>query len=274
MTNVKKTKANPKPENVRKPFLTGNITDENTAKSALAFFGSLIVVFFISFIACASASAGSLILRLVINTAVIAVIVLVFYNNGSKKGADAVARGEILYQRKEKGLEFSESERRICFHPAKGFMTGFIGAIPFLILAVILAICTSPQMTQAGTLPSWMQAYTRRSDIGNALVNYTQPEGMNYLDYIRAAIRICILPFVNIIGASNRNGILLLERISPLIILILPLSYGAGYLSGKKIRTNIHTAISENDRNRIRKEKKKAAQKRKAARPHEPEQLN
>ena len=258
---------------IRKPFLTGSITDENTVKNCMQFFGTLILVFFVSFIACATASFDNLILRLILNTAVIAVTLMVFYNNGAGRGADAVTQGEILYQKQEKGRTFSNSERAVCFHPMKGYLIGLAGTLPFLIAAAILAANTSVQMTDAGTLPSWMQGYVRRSDIGNALVNYTNPEGMRFIDYLRAFVRICILPFINIVGYNNKIGLLAMERISPLILLLPAISFGTGYLKGKKIRTRIHTVISENDKRRIRKENKRRS-RRTASRSHEPEQLN
>jgi hypothetical protein len=180
----------------------------------------------------------------------------------------------LLPQEKEKGQEFTESERRICFHPMKGYLTALIGTLPFLILAVYLALNTSIQMTGAGTLPSWMQAYTKRSDIGNALVSYLQPEGMKLLDYIRALVRIMVMPFVNIAGAGNKAGILLIERLSPLILLLPAASYGTGYLTGRNIRTQVHTAISTNDRKRIRRENRRRAARNGGGRRDEPEQLN
>ena len=259
---------------IKKPFLTGYITDENTVKSSLQFFGTLIVVIFVAFIACVSATFSSLILRLLMNAAVIAATLMIFYNSGAGRGAEAVTRGEILYQKQEKGQQFSQSERKICFHPLKGYLTGLIGTIPFLICAVILALNSSLQMTESGTLPSWMQAYLRRSDIGNALVNYTNPEGMQAVDYFRALIRICILPFINIIGYSNKSGMLAAERLSPLIVLLPAISYGTGYLTGKKIRTRIHTVISENDKRRARKERRNRSRRTGTVRKHEPEQLN
>ena len=129
-------------------------------------------------------------------------------------------------------------------------------------------------MTGAGTLPSWMQAYTKRSDIGNALVSYLQPEGMKLLDYIRALVRIMVMPFVNIAGAGNKAGILLIERLSPLILLLPAASYGTGYLTGRNIRTQVHTAISTNDRKRIRRENRRRAARNGGGRRDEPEQLN
>ena len=268
------SKSNGTAQEVKKPFLTGSAADENTVKNSLAFFGIMIVVFIVSLIACVSASFDSTILRLLLNGAVIIVVLLLLYNNGGVKGAEAVARGEILYQKKERGEDFSESERKICYHPMKGYLTGLLGTIPFLAAAVILAVLTVPQVTGAGTLPSWMQTYTRRGDIGNALVNYTQPEGMTFLDYIRALIRICIIPFVNIIGSGNKYSMAVIERLSPIILLLPAAAYGTGYMQGKKIRSRIHTAINENDRRRIRREKKKRAARNNGSRSREPEQLN
>ena len=260
---------------VKKPFLTGSITDGNTAKHSLGFAGVMVVIFFVSLIACVSASLGSVVLRMLINSAVILVVLMLFYNNGAGKGAEDVARGEILYQKQERGETISESERKSCFHPAKGFLNGLLGTLPFLILAVILAVQTTPQLTGAGTLPSWMQAYTRRSDIGSALTAYTQPEGMTLLDYIRALVRIFIIPYVNIVGTADKYGMLTLERLSPLILVLPAAAYGTGYLQGKKIRSGIHTAISINDKKRIRREKKKRlARSNAGSRSREPEQLN
>ena len=263
-------------EPVRKPYLTGSITDENTLKAGLGFFGIMLITIFVAFIVCAAATFNSFILRLLMNTAVILVLLMIFYNKGAGRGAEAVARGEILYQRREKGLEYSEGEKRICYHPLKGYLTGLIGTVPFLIAAIILALFTTVQMTDAGVLPSWMQAYVGRSDIGDALVHYTQPEGMGFLDYVRTVVRICILPFVNIVNFNNRNGMVLLERLSPLLLLLPAAAYGTGYLRGKKVRTQIHTMIKTNEQKRIRREEKRRKKnaRNNTPRSREPEQLN
>ena len=273
MKNDRTNKPDTQKREIKKPFMSGDPFDENSLKNSLAFLGTLAVVFIITFIACASAAFSSLILRLLLNLAVIAVGLAIFYNSGAGRGSDAVVRGEILFQKQVKNQPISESERKICFHPLKGFLIGLIGTAPFIIAALILAINTKLQTTESGTLPSWMQAYIRRGDIGNALINYIQPEGMNAVDYIRAFVRICILPFINIFGYANKPAMLAIERISPLILLLPAASYGTGYLTGKKIRTRIHTVISENDSKRRKRENKKT-KKRNSSRNREPEQLN
>ena len=262
------------PPKVRKPFITGSPIDENTAKNSLLFFGSLLIVFFIGFIACSTIAGAGIVIRVLLNTAVILISLVIFFNNGVNQGADAVARGEILYQRQEKGLTFSASEKNVCYHSLKGLLNGLFGTLPFLVLALILAFCTQLQTTDSGTLPSWMQAYVRRSDIGNALVNYTQPEGMSFLDLVRALVRICILPFVNLFGYDNNASMLTLERLSPLFLLLPSVCYGVGYMKGKEIRDQIHTAISVSDKKRKRTERKKQNASRNAARSREPRQLN
>ena len=259
---------------VQKPFLTGNAFDERTLKGSLAFFGTMLVVILVAFIACASAAFDSFLLRVLLNGAAIILALVIFFNSGSKRGTDDVTRGEILWQKQEKGREFSPSEQKLCFHTAKGYIIALTGTVPFIVLAVILALRTSVQMTGSGTLPSWMQAYTGRSEIGAALVNYTQPEGMQIIDYIRALVRIMILPFINITGSGNKEAIVTIERLSPLILLLPAVAYGTGYLGGRKVRAQIHTAISENDKKRIRKEQKRRKARAAATRSNEPEKLN
>ena len=264
-----------KPEHiVRKPFLTGSPADENTLKSSAAFFGSLLLVYFMSFMLCSFSGFGNAVIGVVVNVLVIGIMVIVFFNNGTNQGADAVARGEILYQKEQKGLPFSDSERSVCYHPMKGFLTGLLGTLPLIVIALVFALNVQIIMTDSGTLPSWMQTYLRRADIGNALVQYTQTSAMSLTAYLRIIVRIALIPFVTIIGTANSRGLLVLERLSPILVLIPAVSYGSGYLTGRGIRTKVHTAISENDRRRVRKERKarKARRDHSAFRP--PEKLN
>ena len=235
--NTESKKKAPGIKEIVKPFIRGDAFDENTVKGCLKFFGTMVVIILVSFIACSATAFGSTVLRLALNLAVIAVEMMLYFN-------------------------------------FEGFINALIGTLPILIPALILAFRTTVLTTEAGTLPSWMQAYAGRSEIGDALINYTQPEAMDAVDYIRAFIRICIMPFVNVIGHDSKNGMFLLERISPLIVMLPSVFYGFGYMSGRKIRTRIHTVISENDKNRIRKERKRIRKQNTQARRREPEQLN
>lgn len=259
---------------VRKEFLRGNPTDENTIKSSLFFFGSQLIVYLLSFIVSATAS-GSAVLSIIVSVAIIVLIFVVFFNKGSTLGADAVVRGEILKQKQEKGLDFSESEKSICFHPMKAYIIGLIGTIPFLFIAVLFALNTQITTTTAGALPSWMQAYLRRDEVAGPLVSYTQASGMDLTDILRIIVRITIMPFISLIGSSNHYGVYIMEKLSPVILMIPACAYGSGYLTGPDIRAKVHTAISENDRRRKRREKKERRIRNGiSAKPKGPQQLN
>ena len=133
MTNKSKKPVKP----VEKPFLTGSPADERTVRSALAFFGVMILTVFVSFLVCTMMNMGSDLLRIGLNLAVVILVMFIFYNNAVSRGAEAVARGEILWQRQEKGHPFTEKERAICFHPAKGYVTGLL-AISLMLLFIYL----------------------------------------------------------------------------------------------------------------------------------------
>ena len=259
-------------EPVKKPFVRGTITDERTWKAALTFFGMLLLTIFMSFLVCSMMNFGQDVLRILVNALVEALILGILFNNASGAGTEAVARGEILYQRKERGRDVAKSEERLCFHPLKGYFNAFIGTIPILICAIILALTTSRQTTSYGVLPSWMSIYNRRAEVGDALVAYTVSAGMTFGDGMRLIVRVCMMPFVSMVGADNRDAMLLLERLSPLIVLLPAVAYGTGYLQGVRLRSKVHTEIAHNNRSRARKERK--ARRKRAAGTKAPEQLN
>ena len=258
---------------VTKPFLTGSVTDEQTPMAALGFFGVLILAAFMTFIVCGALTMDSAAVRIALNAAVEILVLLVMYNSAVHKGAEAVARGEILYQKQEKGREFSASERSICFHPGKGFVNALLGTLPVLICAVILAIVARRQTTGAGSLPNWLSAYQGRSDISCALAAYNGNAAMGLEDILRIVVRVSLMPFVSILGSENPDGMLTLERLSPVLVLLPAMAYGLGYLRGWQERTKIHTGIAESNTRRARRERK-ARKARMARTPKGPEQLN
>ena len=255
---------------VVKPFLTGKITDERTKTGALSFFGIMLMAMIMTFLVSSVINMSNDVLRAVLCIAVEVLVLFIFYSTAVGRGTEAVARGEILYQRQEKGLTFSESERAICFHPGKGYVTALLGTLPFLICGIILAVIARRQTTSAGVLPTWVSSYQRRGEIGDALVAYQSAGGLGLEDILRIIVRIAVMPFVSLVGGENRDGLLLVERLSPLLLLLPAAAYGTGYLQGRQERTRIHTGIAENNRKRARKERKA----RKARVAKGPEQLN
>jgi hypothetical protein len=121
-----------------------------------------------------------------------------------------------------------------------------------------------------------MQAYMRRDEVAAPLVSYLESTGMGLTDILRIIVRLAVMPFVSLVGADNYQAVYWVEKLSPLILLIPGCAYGIGYLSGPALRSKVHTAISESNRKRIRREKKE--RRRRAgllsAKPKEPEKLN
>ena len=258
---------------VKKPFYRGKPTDGNTLKNAAIFFGMILVISFMSFLVCSMTSAGSQLLRTALNLVIFALIQMIYYQRGLNIGTDTVAKSETIYQRLEKGLAVSETEKAVCYHPLKGFITAVLGTVPMLIPAVILALTAEKTITGYGTLPGWMEGYLRRSEVGDALVAYTVSGTVGAVDIIRVLMRVVMMPLVSMIGSDASDLTLLLERLSPLVMLIPAVSYGFGYTRGESVRTRIHTEIAENAALRKRREMKKR-RKRMENKPKGPAQLN
>ena len=263
-------KADAKPIVVSKPFLTGDPVDSTVGKTALLFLGGLAACAVLYLIVCGVMTFDNLWLRILLNGAVIFVTAAVYYSSGMSQGSVAVNNGEIMYHRREAGGEVGKEELSRCYHPLKGFITGILGTLPFLIAAIILAIIAKRQYTGLGALPTWVSGVEAREELAAPLVFYHSATSLGLEGVLRVIIRMSLMPFVNIVGSSNPEGLLTLERFSPLLILIPLIAYGIGYTRGVAIRTRVHTDIARNTRKRARKNQKKRRQ----AQPKGPVQLN
>ena len=268
---TKKTKKAPvKP--VKKPYLTGRILDAGCIKTAVFLVLAVLGMALANLLLTAALNWDSAALRVLCNGVVVVVIYLLFYQSGANKGAGDVNQGEILYQRRETCRTVDAKDLARCFHPLKGFATGLIGALPVVLAALVLALTAQRQMTSIGALPNWITGLERRDEVGAALSFYNQTTPLTVTDGLHVFVRMVLMPFVNMIGTRNMDGILLLERISPLMMLLPGLMYGLGYLQGVRIRTSVHTDIALGKRKRARKEKKRRQARVRQAKG--PEQLN
>lgn len=264
--NAKKQKI----EKVSKPYLKGDIVDRTTLPGALKFFLGTLVMAVAFLIICVVLNFDAQWLNVVANLGIAMGVYLFFAQYGINAGADAVNQGEIMYGRQEKGRPVADWERSMCYHPLKGFVSALIGAIPLLLCAIVLACITKRQMTNLGALPSWLGSIESRPEIGNALAYYHEGGSMTLQATLRLIIRMTTMPYVNMIGAANKDAMLMLERISPLILLLPVLAYGFGYMNGVRVRANVHTNIALGKK----KAKRKQAKERRARMQRGPEQLN
>ena len=271
------TMAKKKPVKVfTKPYLNGGIFDENSLKNILKFFGMLVMFFLVGLIvSLMSGFGGSQVISVIFNTLVILLLLYISMTQGMRLGTEAVARGEILYQRKEKGEEMTENERKLSFHPAKGFIIGLLGSLPFLILAVVYACMARRVITSIGMLPSVANNMIHRSEIGDPLTpTYTELPASDAVDIMRPIVRACLMPVYQMADTDDKSLLLTLDRLSPLMILFPGIMYGIGYLLGKNERTRVHTRIEENRRLRKRRENRERRDRQGKGENRTPEQLN
>lgn len=270
MSETKKKTAAPKPVS-KKPYLTGTPLDSSCIGGAMRFFLYLLMMAIAFLFLGAVLSFDSFTLRLIINLAVVLLLLTVMFQSGAAAGSVAVNAGELAYQRKESNRMLNDAEIRACYHPLKGFLTALIGSLPLLIAATVLACTTQRQMTSIGALPTWVSSMMDNVDNGAALAVYAQDGGVAGMTILRIVIRTCILPAVNIVGATNSDAMLRLEQFSPLLCCLPMIAYGLGYPQGVRIRTQVQTDIAAGKR----KARKKANKERKQRTSQNgPEQLN
>ena len=261
-----------KPTKVTKPYMKGAMTDNRVAGSALKLFLGTLAMMVAYVMVGVMMSWDSKVLSIVVNSIILLSAWMIFHQTGASAGADAVNQGEIMYARQEKGRPVEEWERRQCFHPFKGFLVGLLGCLPLVICSVLLAVTAQRQMSSLGTLPAWLTPFEARPEIGGALAYYHETGSMTLEAAMRFVVRMSVMPWVNMVGAKDKDAMLILERVTPLLNLIPGLVYGLGYMSGVEIRSTVHTSIAEGKRKARRKQKKE--QRRRQQTRRGPEQLN
>ena len=260
--NTKK-KAKKKITLVQKPFLRGCAWSGYAVKAGFRLLMYEILFIFLNLLIGSTLSfETSTFLRIATNLVLVAAYGGLVYMNGARAGDSDVAFAEIAYGRKESGKNVAKSDLNRCYHPAKGFVSVLTGTGILLLVALVYALCATKQTYSLQTLPSWVSSYSSsQQEIGLALSYYSIQRAVQLEDILRPFIRICIWPFVNIAGARNYDALLLVDRLSPLIILLPYLFYAFGYLQGPRSRAMLHGSIATDKKRRIRKEKKERKQR-------------
>lgn len=247
---------------VKKPFAKGKAWEKSCWKRSAGVLGSLLVVALLYLFLGIMLTFDNAFLRTVVNLCLVAASAGIFYMNGMSAGIQDVTVGEIVLQREQTGKDASKEDKDRSYNPMRGVLCGLAGAAIFIIAALLLAVTAKEQTFSLGVLPQWIGGHQRRADIGSALGYYQSDVVLKWTDIIRTVVRVMIMPFVNIVGTDNALSLLWLERISPLLMLIVPAGYALGYLRGPNARTQVHTSIAANRRKKKRKDKQKVQQRR------------
>ena len=272
---MQEKKKNRKPERVTKPFMRGKMIDRTLPGAALKFFAFMFMMIFVYLMSMVLSTLENRLITIVINAAILAATWLLFWQSGMSSGADAVAQGEIMLARREKGRPVEDWEAERCYHPLKGFIVALVGSIPLLVCSVILACIAKRQMTPIGVLPTWVNAFETRQEIGGALAYYHQEAGLTLETVMRLIVHLATMPFVGIVGADNWDGVLMLERFSPLANLLPAVAFGIGYAMGTHERAAVHTNVALGKQNLRKKQARERRQRQKQNQVRRgPEQLN
>lgn len=265
---VKQHKKPPKPQ-----FVRGEAFDKTVPVDAVKFFVSELLMMVAFLMLGVIADFNWAFLRYLCNGLFIGAALLIFFEMGCSSGTNAVSAGEMAYDRLASNRTVQEWERKLCYHPLKGLIAGLLGSIPLLICSVLLMCLAQRQMTSLGALPTWLTTIERRVEVGNALAYYHEMDGMTLESLMRLVVRIAVMPYVCIIGPENKDAMLLLERLSPLVNLLPALAYGLGYTNGVNVRAQVHANIALGKK-RARKKQQKELKQRQQNRQKGPEQLN
>lgn len=246
---------------VFKPYLRGKALCRTDAKRSLRVFGFTLIFVFLFVLVGTALSFDNDFWRIVLNAGLLLACAGILMNEGARQGETDTAFAEIALRRKNDGKNVPESEKELCFHPLKGFVTMFIGALPLVVVAVVFAVVAQKQAYSLGTLPSWVAAYNSVPEIGEALAYYSETAVMQLEDILRIAVRLILFPYVNMTGADNYHALYLVDKLSPILCLILPSFYGVGYLRGPYLRALVHGNIRMNRRRHNKNERKAREQR-------------
>lgn len=254
-----KTAARKQAPQIKKPYLRGRAVSALAFKRGFKILGFLLVSAFLFLFLGQVMVIDIAWLRVLINLAIIAGFAALMFSSGASQGEGDVSFAEIALNRQNEGKTVSNEDLARCFHPLKGFVTVLAGTLIFVIICLVYAFMAKKDAYTLGVLPTWLSAYQGRQDIALALDYYRDVKAFGLMDVLRIIVRLLIFPFINLVGSNNPDGVLLVERLSPLLVLVAPSFYGFGYLRGEAIRAMVHGGIAKNARKAARRQKKKAA---------------
>ena len=252
---------------LKKPYLKGPAFSGLAVRRGLRVLGYLLLAMLLYFFLGQLMVVDIAWLRVLINLVVLAGLCALMHGSGAREGEADVSFAEIALSRQQDHRSLSQGEKNKCFHPYKGFVTALSGALPLFLLCLVYAVLAVKEHYTLGSLPSWLSSYSQRQDMDLALAYYQNRPGIAGLDILRLLARLAVFPFVNLVGQRNADALLLVERLSPLLLLIAPLFYGLGYARGEAYRARVHGGIAANAKRAQRKKKKQQARR------QEPRQL-
>ena len=260
MQNNKKKKKVMKP--VYLPYLRGTVYSGVAVKRSVKVTGFMLMFVFIYVMLGGALSFENALLRVVANVLLLAAGGMVLYGEGANQGETDVGFAEIAQKRLDDGHNVPASEKDMCYHPLKGFLSAGLGALPFFVVCLVFSFIAQKQRFALGVLPSWVSAYESQTEVSQALAYYSEAVPMSLETILRVVVRLINFPYITMMDINNYDTMYLMDKLSPLLCLTLPLCYAIGYTRGPFMRALVHGNIRQNNRKRSKREKKARQQRR------------
>lgn len=209
----------------------------------------------------ASLSFESFFLRLVTNGLVLFVCVGVIFNKAIGMGQDDVALGETVYTRLQEGKPVNENDKKLCYRMGRAWLIFLLAIIPVLLITVPAAIGSQRQMYVQQALPEWVKSFESQEEIYQPLMHHTVQQQHGFIDLLRIISRLLISPFIGIFTTKNKDTLLLLEKLAPILAILPAFAFPVGYMMGPYARARVHGDIDQNKKRQKRRNNKNLAQK-------------
>ena len=256
---------------VYKPYLRGNMFSSLAFRRGLRVLAVMVLFAFLGVLVSGVFAFDSSMLRILLNGVLLMLGGAILFNEGSRFGEGDVAFAEIALKRQNEGKEVTDKDRDTCYHPGKGFVSALIGAAPFFLIAVAYSLTAKQQTYTLGALPGWVQSYEVQDEIGPALAYYHESASAGLAGYLRLIVRLVLFPYMNMFGAGDYGKLYVLDKLSPLLTLLVPICFGFGYLRGPHLRALVHGNIRLARRRQNRQQRK--AREQRANKSHQKKEL-
>lgn len=195
-------------------------------------------------------------LRSVITAVLSLVLLAFFYMEGLNKGSGDAGSSRQAARLLKAGRELTVKEDAACYHPLKAVCGAALLFVIPLALAAYVALTTQEYTYTLQDLPGWLSGgYGSREDVMGGLGAYMQPMETSVRDWIRIVARLFVLMFINFFGDPQRAGALI-DRLTPLFILLYPLAYIIGYLRGPAENVKLEKMNKKAKKVAVRKQQK------------------
>lgn len=254
-----------KPALVYKPIYRGKPFCGLVAKRGLKLLVYQLIFSVFYLLMGAALSAASLVIRYIVAAALLLVCIAIVWGEAAKHGESDVSIGQIVYARKQDGKPVSDDNIEKCFHPLRSVTTLLTGVLPLVILALVFSLIAKreiPSMPVPGWISDSIQTGKDPSLYYYSSEYYSMRNPTGIAEVLRVIVRTFIFPFVSLADSMDKDARLLVDRLSPILIMIPYLSYIPGYLLSTRERAQVHGSIAASDRKekkrRMRMEKRRA----------------